>query len=95
LAESIAYLDGYAAQIAAPIRTGANVTGLRLSAELPLDRAPVVRRARLASAATRRDGCSGLYFVGVHWLHKRKSSLRFGVGEDAEHVVSHLVARGD
>jgi putative flavoprotein involved in K+ transport len=35
----------------------------------------------------------GLYFVGVNWLHKRKSALFCGVGEDAEHVVSHLVAR--
>jgi hypothetical protein len=29
----------------------------------------------------------------VNWLHKRKSALFGGVGEDAEHVVSHLVAR--
>ena len=36
----------------------------------------------------------GLYFVGVHWLHKRKSSLFLGVGEDAEHAVEHLVTRG-
>jgi putative flavoprotein involved in K+ transport len=35
----------------------------------------------------------GLYFVGVNWLHKRKSALFGGVGEDAEHVVAHLVAR--
>lgn len=35
----------------------------------------------------------GLYFVGVHWLHKRKSALFLGVGEDAEHVVSHLATR--
>ncbi|MCE3287807.1 MAG: FAD-dependent oxidoreductase [Gaiellaceae bacterium] len=35
----------------------------------------------------------GLYFVGVNWLHKRKSALFGGVGEDAEHVISHLVAR--
>jgi putative flavoprotein involved in K+ transport len=33
----------------------------------------------------------GLFFVGVHWLHKRKSALLLGVAEDAEHVVSHLV----
>jgi putative flavoprotein involved in K+ transport len=33
----------------------------------------------------------GLYFVGVHWLHKRKSALLLGVGEDAEHVVSTIV----
>ena len=35
----------------------------------------------------------GLYFVGLHWLHKRKSSLLFGVGEDAEHVVAQIVGR--
>ena len=31
----------------------------------------------------------GLFFVGVHFLRKRKSSLFLGVGEDA-----NLVARG-
>jgi putative flavoprotein involved in K+ transport len=36
-------------------------------------------------------GVDGLYFVGVHWLHKRKSALLLGVGEDAEHVVSTIV----
>ena len=35
----------------------------------------------------------GLYFVGVNWLHKRKSALLCGVGEDAEHVVSALAGR--
>lgn len=34
----------------------------------------------------------GLYFVGLHWLHKRKSSLLLGVGEDAEHVAAHLAS---
>ena len=34
----------------------------------------------------------GLYFVGLHWLSKRKSALLLGVGEDAEHVVSALVS---
>jgi putative flavoprotein involved in K+ transport len=34
----------------------------------------------------------GLFFVGVNWLHKRRSALFCGVGEDAEHVVSELVA---
>lgn len=36
----------------------------------------------------------GLYVVGQHWLHTRKSALLLGVGEDAEHVVDHLAARG-
>jgi putative flavoprotein involved in K+ transport len=35
----------------------------------------------------------GLYFVGLHWLHKRKSALFVGVGEDAEHVVGHIAGR--
>lgn len=35
----------------------------------------------------------GLYFVGLHWLHKRKSALFLGVGEDAEYVAAHLEAR--
>jgi putative flavoprotein involved in K+ transport len=34
---------------------------------------------------------AGLYFVGVHWLHKRKSALLLGVGQDAEHIVSTIV----
>ena len=34
----------------------------------------------------------GLYFVGVHWLHRRQSALFLGVGEDAEHVVARLTA---
>jgi cation diffusion facilitator CzcD-associated flavoprotein CzcO len=40
------------------------------------------------------DGASsvvpGLYFVGVHFLRKRKSSLMFGVGEDAA-IVAHRI----
>jgi putative flavoprotein involved in K+ transport len=35
----------------------------------------------------------GLFFVGLHWLHKRKSSLFLGVGEDAAHVADRLNAR--
>jgi putative flavoprotein involved in K+ transport len=34
---------------------------------------------------------SGLGFVGLPWLYKRKSALLLGVGEDAEHVVSAIV----
>jgi putative flavoprotein involved in K+ transport len=32
----------------------------------------------------------GLWFVGVHWLHRRSSALFLGVGADAEHVVAQL-----
>jgi len=41
------------------------------------------------------DGASpvagGLYFVGVHFLRKRKSSIFLGVGEDAA-VVARKIA---
>ena len=33
----------------------------------------------------------GLYFVGLEWLHKPKSGLLLGVGEDAEHIASVIV----
>jgi putative flavoprotein involved in K+ transport len=36
---------------------------------------------------------SGLYFVGAHFLRSRKSSLLFGVGEDAA-VVARQIAQG-
>lgn len=44
-----------------------------------------------------RDGASsvveGLFFVGVHFLRKRKSSLLFGVGDDAAIVAGAIAAR--
>jgi putative flavoprotein involved in K+ transport len=44
-----------------------------------------------------KDGAStvipGLYFVGVHFLGKRKSSLLIGVGDDAAILARRLLAR--
>jgi putative flavoprotein involved in K+ transport len=34
----------------------------------------------------------GLYFVGVHFLRRRKSSLLLGVGEDAGVVAAQIAA---
>jgi putative flavoprotein involved in K+ transport len=34
----------------------------------------------------------GLYFAGVHFLRKRKSSLLIGVGEDAAIVARQIAA---
>ena len=43
-----------------------------------------------------REGAStvvdGLYFVGVHWLRRRKSALLYGVGEDAA-IVARAIAQ--
>ena len=44
-----------------------------------------------------RDGAStavpGLFFLGTHFLRKRKSSLLIGVGEDAA-IVARRIAAG-
>lgn len=34
----------------------------------------------------------GLYFLGLHWMHTFKSGTFLGIGEDAAHIVDHLVA---
>jgi putative flavoprotein involved in K+ transport len=35
----------------------------------------------------------GLYFLGLNWMHQRKSGLFLGVGEDAAHIAGHLSGR--
>jgi len=39
-----------------------------------------------------RTSVPGLYFVGVHWLRKNKSSILYGVGEDAQVVVEQILS---
>lgn len=36
----------------------------------------------------------GLYFMGLNWMHKRKSGIIYGVGEDAAWTVAHIAAHG-
>jgi putative flavoprotein involved in K+ transport len=33
----------------------------------------------------------GLYFLGLHWMHTFKSGTFLGIGDDAAHVIDHLV----
>ena len=35
----------------------------------------------------------GVYFVGLEWLHKPKSGLLLGVGEDAAYIASTITTR--
>jgi putative flavoprotein involved in K+ transport len=35
----------------------------------------------------------GLYFLGMPWLHSRRSGLLFGVGDDAAYLAAHIAAR--
>ena len=32
----------------------------------------------------------GLYFLGMPWLHTRRSGILFGVGDDAAYLAAHL-----
>ena len=36
---------------------------------------------------------NGLYFLGMPWLHSRKSGILFGVGDDAAYLATHIAAR--
>jgi putative flavoprotein involved in K+ transport len=38
-----------------------------------------------------RSEVPGLYFMGVHFQRKAQSAVLYGVGEDAEVVVNHIV----
>jgi putative flavoprotein involved in K+ transport len=38
-------------------------------------------------------GCAGLYVLGLPWLHKLKSSVLCGVGEDAAHLAACIAAQ--
>ena len=35
----------------------------------------------------------GLFFLGLNWLHKRKSGILYGVGEDAEYLAPVIARR--
>jgi putative flavoprotein involved in K+ transport len=37
--------------------------------------------------------CPGLYFLGLHWMHKYTSGTLFGVGEDALYIAQHIRRR--
>ncbi len=38
-----------------------------------------------------RTSVPGLYFVGVHWMRKSKSTILYGIGEDAQVVARQIV----
>ena len=58
---------------------------------------PWSRAFDAAGFPIQRDGASlvvdDLYFVGVHFLRKRKSSILLGVGEDAAIVAGSIATR--
>jgi putative flavoprotein involved in K+ transport len=73
---------------AANVRSVVWATGYVLDfrwVELPIfdqRREPIQRRG-VTSAP-------GIYFLGLTWMHKVKSSFLYGVGEDAEHLAERI-----
>ena len=89
--------DGYAREViteldlkAAEIRTVLWATGYTSDfslVKLPVtdaDGYPIQRRG-----VTKHEG---LYFLGMPWLHNRRSGILFGVGDDAEYLATHIAA---
>jgi len=35
----------------------------------------------------------GMYFLGLPWLHSRRSGILFGVGDDAAYLAAHIATR--
>ena len=60
-------------------------------ADFSFVRAPVFDDAGQPAQRQGVTAVPGLYFVGLEWLHKPKSGLLLGVGEDAEHITSVIV----
>jgi putative flavoprotein involved in K+ transport len=52
---------------------------------------PVFDQMGFPVQADGRTTVPGLYFMGVHWMRKGKSSILYGVGEDAEIVARQIV----
>jgi hypothetical protein len=45
-----------------------------------------------SSNPVQAESCPGLYFIGLLFLYSLSSSLVGGVGQDAEHIVHHIVS---
>ena len=52
---------------------------------------PVVDEMGFPIQTDGRTRVPGLYIMGVHWMRKGKSSILYGVGEDAGVVAQHIV----
>jgi putative flavoprotein involved in K+ transport len=97
--ESIPRLrDGYAQEMihelnlkAEGISTVIWATGY--SFDFGLVRLPVVDADGYPIQQRGVTGYDGLYFLGMPWLHNRRSGILFGVGDDAAYLAAHIAAR--
>ncbi|WP_454753772.1 NAD(P)-binding domain-containing protein [Cupriavidus necator] len=52
---------------------------------------PVVNAAGMPQQRRGATSVPGLYFLGLQWMHKAKSSFLCGVGEDAEYIAARIM----
>jgi len=90
--------DGYAQQIVTELDL--NSTGITTilwatgyAFDFSLVKLPVVDPDGYPIQMRGVTGYDGLYFLGMPWLHNRRSGILFGVGDDAAHLAAHIVAR--
>ena len=76
---------------AANIRTVIWATGY--SRDFSLVRLPVTDEFDYPVTRQGVTDFPGLYFIGLPYLHKLKSGLAYGVGEDADPISRHIAAR--
>jgi len=98
-AESVPKLhDGYAQEV----RTDLDLQGSGISTiiwatgynfDFSLVKLPVVDADGYPIQKRGVTAYPGLYFLGLPWLHSRRSGILFGVGDDAAYIASHITAR--
>lgn len=90
--------DGYAAQViqeldlhAAGIKSIIWATGYKF--DYSLVKFPVFDEDGYPIQNRGVTAVPGLYFVGMHFMYKRKSGLPWGIAADAEYIAGHIAAR--
>lgn len=90
--------DGFASEIieeldlhAEGIKTVIWATGYKF--DYSLAKFPVLDDDGYPDQSRGVSNVPGLYFVGMHFLHKRTSGLPWGIAADAEYLADHIVGR--
>jgi len=98
-AESVAKLrDGYAHEVLTDLDLQSSGIGTIIWAtgynfDFSVVKLPVVDADGYPIQQRGVTAYPGLYFLGLPWLHSRRSGILFGVGDDAAHIASHIAGR--
>jgi putative flavoprotein involved in K+ transport len=90
--------DGYAQQVITELDLNASgistiIWATGYSFDFGFVKLPVVDSDGYPIQARGVTEYDGLYFLGMPWLHSRRSGILFGVGGDAAYIAQHITAR--